>query len=79
MTREDVIERMTAVLIDTFDDDDIVYRDDLSADDVDGWDSLSNIRLMVAVEQEFGCKLTIGQWQSLEQVGDLVDLIMAAQ
>ena len=78
MTRNDVIARISEVLIDTFDDDDIVYRDDLTAKDVDGWDSLSNIRFMVAVEQAFGCKLTMAQWQSFDSVGDLVDMLLAA-
>ncbi len=75
MTRDQVIERLTDVLIDTFDDDDLVYRDDLTAHDVAGWDSLSNIRFMVAVEQAFGTRLTIAQWQSMARVGDLVDLL----
>ncbi|WP_230771441.1 acyl carrier protein [Sphingomonas sp. Leaf4] len=75
MTRDQVIERLTDVLIDTFDDDDLVYREDLTARDVGGWDSLSNIRFMVAVEQAFGTRLTIAQWQSMARVGDLVDLL----
>ena len=75
MSRNDVIERLTEILIDTFDDEDIVYRDDLTAHDVEGWDSLSNIRLMVAVEQAFGRTITITQWQSLERLGQLADLL----
>ncbi|MDV3482240.1 acyl carrier protein [Sphingobium yanoikuyae] len=77
MTRDQVINKLMDVLADTFDNDDVIYRDDLTADDVVGWDSLSNIRFMVAVEQEFGRSIAIGQWQSLEKIGDLVDLLMA--
>jgi acyl carrier protein len=75
MTREQVIDKIRDVLVDTFDDEDIVYREDLTARDVDGWDSLSNIRFMVAVEQAFGRKMTIGEWQSLDTVGGLVDIL----
>lgn len=77
MTRENIIQRITEVLIDTFDDDDLAYRDDLTANDVDGWDSLSNIRFMVAIEQEFSRKMTIAEWQSLQCLGDLANLLSA--
>ncbi|KAG5716495.1 hypothetical protein E4T56_gene9519 [Termitomyces sp. T112] len=60
---------------DSFDLDEIAYRDDLTAADVAGWDSLSNIRFMVAVEQEFGRRLSMGQWQGLKSLGDLVELL----
>lgn len=76
--RQEVIGRVVEVMLDTFEADDIPYRDSLTAADVDGWDSLSNIRFMVAIEQEFGRKLTIPEWQSLKCVGDLVDLLTAA-
>ena len=75
MQRSEIIEKIMDILADTFDEEDIAYRDDLSAADVPGWDSLSNIRFMVAVEQAFGRKFTIGQWQGLKQLGDLVDLL----
>ncbi|MDP9057742.1 MAG: acyl carrier protein [Pseudomonadota bacterium] len=75
MTRQDVIDRLTDVLVDTFDDDLIAYRDDLTANDVAGWDSLSNIRFMVAVEIAFHRKIPVGRWQGLECLGQLVDLL----
>lgn len=77
MERAEVITRLMDVLAETFDEDDIAYSDDLTAADVPGWDSLSNIRLMVAVEQEFGRKLSIGEWQGLSKLGDLVALLTA--
>lgn len=64
------------VFADTFDEDDIEYRDDLTAADVPDWDSLSNIRFMVAVELAFGRKFTIAEWQGLKQLGDLVALLV---
>lgn len=75
MERAEIIEKLMDVFVDTFDEDDIAYRDDLTAADVAGWDSLSNIRFMVAVEQAFGRKFTIGDWQGLKQLGDLVNLL----
>lgn len=73
--RQQVIERLVEVMLDTFETDDIIYQDKLTAADVDGWDSLSNIRFMVAIEQEFGRKFSISEWQGLKCVGDLVNLL----
>lgn len=75
MTRGLVIDTMMSVLSDTFDNDDLCYRDDLTAKDVEGWDSLSNIRFMVAIEEAFGRTLSIAEWQSFERLGDLVDML----
>jgi len=77
MDRDAVIDKLMEVFADTFDDDEIAYRDDLTAADVAEWDSLSNIRFMVAVEQAFGRKFSIGDWQNLKQLGDLVNLLAA--
>lgn len=75
MDRNAIADRVVEVMKDSFDLDEITYRDDLTAADVAGWDSLSNIRFMVAVEQEFGRRLSMGQWQSLKSLGDLVELL----
>jgi acyl carrier protein len=60
---------------DTFDDDDIAYRDDLTAADVEEWDSLSNIRFMVALEKAFSTRFSISEWEGLRQLSDLVDIL----
>jgi len=75
MERTEIIERLMEVFADTFDTDDIEYREDLSAVDVEDWDSLSNIRFMIAIEQEFGVKISLGDWQNLKKLGDLVALL----
>ncbi len=75
MDRNEIIGRLMPVMHDTFDNDDIVYRDDLSAKDVEEWDSLSNIRFMVSVEKAFKIRFSSVQWEGLKQLSDLVDLI----
>lgn len=79
MINQAIIDRITEVLRDTFDDDELSYADGLTAADVEGWDSLSNIRFMVAIEQEFSLKLTIAEWQSLTRLGDLAQLVASRQ
>lgn len=76
MTRDEIIGTVMDVLSDTFDNDDVVYDDMLTARDVEGWDSLSNIRFMVAIEEAFGRTLKMGEWQSLDNLGQLVEMLM---
>lgn len=71
----DVYERLTDVFRDVFQDDDIVLFPEMTAADVDGWDSLANIRLILAVETAFSIRLSAAQAASLAKLGDLVSLI----
>jgi acyl carrier protein len=54
----------------------IEVRRDLSASDVEEWDSLTHVSLILAVEQAFGIRFRVGEVESTKNVGDLADLIM---
>jgi acyl carrier protein len=71
----EIYERLTTVLQEVFDDDDIVARPGLSAPDVEGWDSLKNIRLIVSVEKAFQIRFSASEVSSLKNVGGLASLI----
>lgn len=75
MERSAIIEQLTEIMIDVFDLDELEYTDELSAADVEEWDSLSNIRFMVAVEKSFGFRLSNSEIESLDNVGQMVGLI----
>lgn len=77
MTRDEVIERLVPVMEDMFDEDGIVYADDLTADDIEEWDSLSNVRFMVAVEKVFGVRFSVAEIEGFQDVGELVDALTA--
>lgn len=77
MQRGEIIEKLSEIMEDTFDLDDLDYSDDLTADDIEDWDSLSNIRFMVAVEKAFSIRFTNSEIEGLENVGQLVDLVAA--
>lgn len=79
MERSEITEQLTEIMIDVFDLDELEYRDDLSAADVEEWDSLSNIRFMVAVEKAFGFRLSNSEIESLQNLGEMVDLIQQKQ
>ena len=67
---------MTPIFHDVFDDDSIVVKPTMVAADVDGWDSLAHIRLVVAFEQEFHVRFTAAEASSFENVGQVVSSIV---
>jgi len=77
MNTDNVYERLTQIMRDVFDDDDVVATAELSAVDVDEWDSLSNLRLMMSVEKEFGIKFSAAEIGKLKNVGELNVLIIS--
>ena len=77
MDRADITEKVSEIMEDVFDVDDLAYDDSLSAADVEEWDSLSNIRFMVAVERAFGVRFSNSEIEGLDNIGELVDLIQA--
>ena len=77
MDEPQIYAELTTVFQDVFDDDSLEVTPDLSAKDVDGWDSLTHIRLLLSVEKKFNVKFTTSEIGRLENVGDLVTLIEA--
>jgi acyl carrier protein len=75
MTDAEIFHKLTDVLRRVFDDDRLVARPELTADDVDGWDSLTNIRFVLSVERAFGLRLTAGDVAGLQNIGDLARVI----
>lgn len=71
----DIKERLTNVFQQVFDDTMIELTSDLTADDVDGWDSLSHVNLLIAVELEFGIEFKQSEIQSFANVGELMQSI----
>ncbi len=72
---DDILPRVQEIMADTFDLDDLTITRDTSAADVEEWDSLSHIRLVVAIERAFGIKFTNSEIEGLQNVGELVDVI----
>lgn len=71
------IEELREIMRDVFDDEEINPTEAMTADDVDGWDSLSHIRLMVSIEKHFGIQFTNAEVENLRNVGDLLRTIEA--
>ena len=69
-----ILTRLTSIFREVFDDDDLVLKPELTANDVDGWDSLTHIRLILSVQKAFGVKFSAVEMSRLKNVGDLVAL-----
>jgi acyl carrier protein len=75
MSPKDVHRKLTEVFQDVFDSPALQIGEATTAGDVPGWDSLSHIDLIVAVEKAFGITFTTGEVMSLTNVGDLMRLV----
>lgn len=69
------IDELTPVFRQVFDDESIVLTRRSTADDIDDWDSLTHMNLVIAVELRFKVKFALGELQTLKNVGDMLDLI----
>lgn len=77
MSREEVFSKVTDIFRDVFDDESLVIGETTNADDIEDWDSLEHIQLIVGMEKEFSVKFDIKTVNSLENVGQMVDLIIS--
>jgi acyl carrier protein len=76
MSEKDIFLKLNKVFDDIFDDD-INLQPETAAADIDGWDSLTHIRLMLAVERAFDIKFSAAQISSLKNIGELIDVIQS--
>lgn len=76
MTREQVFQKLTEIFIEEFDDESIQLKETTSAADIEDWDSLANVNLVVAIEHEFQMKFNMNEINNMKNVGEMVDIIM---
>lgn len=75
MEREEIFDRLNVVFRDYFDDEDITVTEATTAADIEDWDSLEHINLIVSIEREFGIKFTMGETTEMKNVGEMVNAI----
>ena len=71
-----VFTRLDEVFQDVFDNEEIHVSDETTAEDIEDWDSLEHISLIVAVENAFGIKFGMGQVTRMKNVGEMADIIL---
>jgi acyl carrier protein len=74
MSKDEIYTRLQAIFDDVFMDE-VRLTPELSAKDVEEWDSITHVSLVLAIEEKFGVRFRVGEVESAKNVGDLVDLI----
>lgn len=77
MSAEQTLHRVRDLMLDVFDLDDLEITPATTAADVDEWDSLHHIRLIIAIEKNFKIKFKNSEVETLKNVGDLIALVDA--
>jgi acyl carrier protein len=77
MDQPQIYSHLADIFRNLFDEDSLQLTPQLSAKDVDGWDSLTHIRLILTIEKAFKVKFSTAEIGKLENVGDLVSLIQS--
>lgn len=78
-TIQSILEKLTPVFCDLFDDEELVINEITTAQDVEGWDSLAHIRLMLSIEKSFKIRFTAAEISNFKDVGAMAELILRKQ
>lgn len=75
MDKDQVKDQLTTVFRDTFENATLELSDDLTASDVDNWDSLTHMVLIGNIEKHFGIKFKLKELNKMNTVGDLIAMV----
>ena len=73
------LQQLVPIFQDVLDDDSLAIDATTTAQDVDGWDSLAHIRLVVSIEKAFSLRFSAAEISELQNVGDMAALIVKKQ
>ena len=76
ITKEDALKKVEDVFRQVFDDDELVITMDTKSADIEDWDSLAHIQLVVGIEKSFSIKFTSKEIHSWQTVGKMIDTIL---
>ncbi len=77
MEREEVFQKLTEIFRNNFDDERICLSDSTSAQDIEDWDSLAQVNLVVAIQSEFKIRFQLDEVNAMRNVGEMVDGILS--
>jgi acyl carrier protein len=75
MDRNEILKQINSIFVDVLDNEDVVIEETTQATDVDEWDSLTHIQLVVAIEKHFKIRFTSKEIQSWNNVGEMLNCI----
>lgn len=79
MTQAEILNEIQDIFRDILDNEDIQLSENTTADDVEEWDSLTHIQLVVAIEKHFKVKFSSKEILSWNNVGDLTNSLIEKQ
>lgn len=77
MTEQEILHQLQDIFTDVLDNENIQLTEASSADDIEEWDSINHIQLIVAVEKHFKVKFNNAEIQRWKKVGDMISSIKA--
>ena len=77
MEKETIVQRLTEIFRRVFNNDTLIITDELTADDVERWDSLSHMLLISEVEDAFSIKFKLKELNKMRNVGDMMNIIIS--
>lgn len=75
MNRQELLNQINEIFKEVLDNEEILLSEQSTADDVEEWDSLSHIQLIVAIEKFFKIRFTSREIQSWENIGELISSV----
>jgi acyl carrier protein len=76
MDRSELLKNINDIFVDTLDNEDVKIGETTTADEVEEWDSLTHIQLVVAIEKYFKIRFTSREIQSWNNVGEMMNCIL---
>ena len=76
MSLEEVIKKFEEIFIDVLENDEINLSFETTADDIDEWDSINHISLIVEIEEEFSLKFSASDIRGFANVGEMCQAVM---
>ena len=77
MSQDEVLELLTPIFQDIFDDDSLELFPEMTAADVDGWDSVEHFNLISEIESKFKMRFQMREVSGMKNVGELADIVAA--
>ena len=77
MDRNDILEDIRNTLISVLKHEDFDMKDEMTAAEVNGWDSLSHITIISEIEEKFGIRFKLKELNKLKNMGTMVDLVQS--
>lgn len=76
MNRKKIFDELQEIFRDVFDDESIELTETTNSGDIEDWDSLEQVNLIVAIEKRYTIKFNISEVVKLKNVGEMVDMIL---